>query len=506
LARGIRLRYTGLVAFVSQVFSVFASLAFLVFLTRSVTVVDFGVWGYIMLIISFVFFPNNIASYWIPRYIARGVNVSKTGLAINLIMSLFGLAIFLVISPYLAKKVNTDLLYFMVASSIIPFMYLSSSLQSIAQGCAPQTVGYGNIASETARVILGFITMIRMKAGLYGAFISVAISQLVFAIFLLASLRNHVTEGNVDFGTARKWSKMGWIPIYSNLAATLIGADAFIVTLLASSTQPIAFWNAALAIAGVVGYSTQLSFALYPKLLSGGDARDVETSFKLVLMFAVPSAVGALILAEPLLKVLGYKFVEAATILRLSTLTALLGCIIGVLGSVIIGTEKVDIEDASFKKLLRSRLFLLPTLSYVQALIYLPALSIASAIIINLSLKPIYINVPLACTLIGLFSTIPIFIYEYRLAKRILPFQFPVKSLAKYCLASIVLGVFMLFYPKNVVETIASVFVGGLAYFLVLFIIDRDARQLTNSIISKIKTSLRRGNVQSGAQMKSARK
>jgi hypothetical protein len=148
-------------------------------------------------------------------------------------------------------------------------------------------------------------------------------------------------------------------------------------------------------------------------------------------------------------------------------------------------------EDASFKKLLKSRLFLLPTLSYVQALIYLPALSIASVIIINLSLNPIYINVPVACSLIGLFSTIPIFAYEYRLAKKILPFQFPVKSLAKYGLASIVLaGVIMLLYPKGTVETITTVLLGALAYFLVLFIIDRDARQLLNSIISEFKSKV----------------
>jgi hypothetical protein len=407
-------------------------------------------------------------------------------------MSLLGLAIFLLISPYLAKKVNTDPVYFMVASSIIPFMYLSFSLQAIAGGCAPQNIGYGYIASESTRVILGFITIVHMKAGLYGAFISVAIAQLVWAIFLLVSLRGHVTQGNIDLGIARKWSKMAWIPIYSGLAGTLLSADAFIVTLLTSSTKSISFWNAASAIVAVVGYSTQLSFALYPKLLSGGDARDVETSFKLVLMFAVPSAIGAFILAEPLLGVLGYKFVGAAIILRASILPVFLGCLMGILGSVIIGTEKVDIEeDVSFKKLLKSRLFLLPILSYAQALIYLPALCVASVVIINLSLEPIYINVPLACTLIGLFAVIPIFIYEYRWAKRVLPFKFPVKSLAKYGLASIALGgVIMLFYPKGAVETIASVFLGGLTYFLVLFIIDRDARQLMKSIISEFKSKV----------------
>jgi len=163
----------------------------------------------------------------------------------------------------------------------------------------------------------------------------------------------------------------------------------------------------------------------------------------------------------------------------------------GILDSVIIGTEKVDTEDASFKGLLKSRLFLLPTLSYIRAFVYLPTICIVSAIIINLSLEPVYLNLPLACTLIGLFSLIPIFAYEYVLAKKILPFHFPARSLAKYSLASVALaGVTILFHPKTAVQTITSVFLGAFAYFSVLFIIDKDTRQLINSITSVFKSKV----------------
>jgi len=489
LARRIRLRYTGLIVFASKIFSVFTGLAFLFFLTRNVTLTDFGIWALVMVVVSYIIFPHSVVNYWVTRYVARGIKVAKTGLAMNLVISLLGFAVSLLVSPYIAKMVNADPAYFMVGSLIIPAWYLVLSLEAIAGGCIPHIVGYGFVAFEITKVILGLITIVYMKTGLYGAFFSIVIAFLVQAAFLLTNLRGHVTDGTINLNSAKKWFEMGWIPFYASLAPFLLSLDVLIVTLFAFSSLPISLWRAALTFTTIVSYSTELASALYPKLLSGGSEQDVETSFKLVLMFVIPSATGALILAEPLLRIFKWEFVEAAIILRVNVLTVVLTCVLGILNSVIIGTEKVDIEeDASFKKLLKSRLFLLPTLSYVRVFMYLPAICVVSAIIVNSSIEPVYLNLPLACTLIGLFSLIPIFVYEYMLAKKSLPFHFPVKSLAKYTLASVALaGITILFHPKTAVQTITSVFLGAFAYFSVLFIIDKDTRQLINSIMSTFK-------------------
>jgi len=488
LARRIRLRYTGLVAFASKISSIFTGLAFLFFLTRNVTLESFGVWALVMVVVSYIIFPVSVTNYWVTRYVARGFKAAKTGLAINIALSLLGFVVSLLISPYIAKAVNADPAYFMVGSLIVPAWYLVLSLEAVARGCVPHVIGYGFVISEITKVVLGLIMIVYMKTGLYGAFVSLVIAFLVQAAFLVASLRGYVTEGNIDLNAAKKWLKMVWVPFYENLASLLLGLDVLIVTLLTFSSLPISLWRATLTFTTIVSYSTELASALYPKLLSGGSEQDVETSLKLVLMFAIPAAIGALILAEPLLRIFKREFVEAAIILRVNVLTVLLTCVLGILNSVIIGTEKVDTEDATFKKLLKSRLFLLPTLSYVRALMYLPAICVISAFIVNLSLEPVYLNLPLACSWIGLFSLIPVFAYEYMLAKKILPFHFPVKSLAKYSLASVVLaGVTILFHSRTAVQTMTSIFLGAFAYFSVLFIIDRDTRQLIASIISTFK-------------------
>ena len=206
-------------------------------------------------------------------------------------------------------------------------------------------------------------------------------------------------------------------------------------------------------------------------------------------MIAVPSAIGAILLAEPLLWILGYQYKLAANILRISTLSVLLVALGNIWNSVIIGTEKVDTKEMSFKKLLGSRLFLLPTLTYTKVFIYLPLVCIVTIAIVNTHIEPVYLNVAFACNVLSLLTLIPIFIYTYKLARRILPFKFPLKSLAKYVLASMALLVIIIpFYPIGFARTIASIAISAFAYFLILYVIDKDARDLASQVIAAFKT------------------
>lgn len=490
MARKIRLRYTGLVAFASRVFSILTGLAFVTIVTRNLPLTGFGVWQYISLLISYVIFPSSILNYWVTRDVARGFKVAKINLTMNLAFSLLGFVIFFPISPYVAKTVNADPAYFMIGSLMIPTMYMVSSLEAIAAGCIPHITSYGFVAFEITKVIFGFITILYMKLGLYGAIITILVAYLTQTIFLFVNLRSYIGEGSVNWNAAKKWLRMGWIPLYSSLGGVLAGLDVFIITLLTFSSEPLAFLRASGFISMVISYSGVLASALYPRLLAGGSEKDVETSFKLVLMFAVPSAVGAILLAEPLLHIFNPEYVVAATILRVSTLNIFLGCIGTILNSVVIGTEKVDVEDASFGKLIRSRLFLLPSLYYIYVSIYLPIVYVVTALIINLRIEPVYLNVGVAINLVGLLVSASILAYTYRIAKRTLPFKLPVKSLTKYVLASIAMvSIIIPFYPQKFVQTMTSVTIGAIAYFLVLIGIDKDARDLIRQILSTFKTA-----------------
>ena len=489
LAKKIRLRYTGLVMFTSRVISLLTGLAFVTMVARNVSLIEYGAWQYVSLLVSYFLFPNCIINYWVTRQIARQLKVAKTSLTMNLVFSLMGCLVLLSVSPYAAKTVNSDPLLFMIGSVTLLAMYSVASLEAVAQGSIPQINAYGFLVLQAMKVILGVVMILYMKTGIYGAFVSVLAANIAEAIFLFANLRSYVTKANLDWSTAKNWLRTSWIPLYSGLAPILISLDALIVTLLTSSTEPIALWKAALMISQVVGYSSLLTYALYPKLLAGGTEKDVETSLKLVLMFAVPSAIGAVLLAEPLIQIFKSEFIIASNILRISVITTFLACIGGILETIIVGTEKIDTKDASFKKLLKSRLFLLPTLNYAKLLMYLPIICVTTIAIINLQAEPVYLNIALACNIIALVAYVPIIAYMYILAQKILPFHFPMASLGKHLLASVaIVAIATTLYPRGAIQTITLVAISALAYFLILYAIDKDTRDLVSQVISTLKT------------------
>jgi O-antigen/teichoic acid export membrane protein len=487
LGANVRLRYTGLITFLSRIISVFTGFVFITLVTRNLTLDDFGAWQYILLLTSYMTFPQSVVNYWITRYIARELKAAKTGLILSLVFSLIGLGVFLLISPPAADSVNISLNYFLIASFVIPILGTETSLEAIAHGCAPQLAGYGFLIFEITKVISGFITIFYLRTGLFGAIVSLLFSYIAQTMFLFVSLRSHII-GDFDGNMAKKWMKIGWIPLYGGAASFLASLDALIVILLISSSEPMAFWRAASTITGIVGYSSLLASALYPKLLAGGDKRDVETSLNLVLMFAIPSLIGALILAEPLLRILRYEYDVAANILRINALLVFLGSLTTVLNSIVTGTEKADVEETSFRRLLKSRLFLLPTISYVYLAFYLPLVYIITLMLKNTAIESLYVNIPLILNIVAFLFYIPVFIYSYRLAHRVLPFKFPVKHTGKYILASTILAaILILFYPHSTIETVLMVLLSAIIYCGVLFVIDEETRDLAKRIFTSFR-------------------
>ncbi|MEM1574679.1 MAG: hypothetical protein QXF09_00190 [Nitrososphaerota archaeon] len=488
MARKIRLRYTGLIAFSSRIFSIFTGLIFITTVTRNVPVYDFGIWQYISQLISYFLFPLCIISYWSTRYIARNIKVGKTSLLLTSLFSMIAFIFFLIISPYVAKGVNADIAFFILGSLILVFLSLINGLESIAHGYKPHVPSYGFIIFEIIKVILGIITVFYMRTGLYGALTSLLIAYVAQSIFLLIVLKDEI-HGNFNLEITKKWFKMGWVPFYNNFSGFLTSLDILIVTLLTSSSEPIAFWKAATTVAIVIGYSNSLALALYPKLLSGGSGKDIENSFKLVLMFSIPLTIGAIILAEPLLRILRSEYVLAANILRICSISFLIGSLRSIIDSVIVGTESIDInENITFKKLLRSKLFLLPSLTYISNIFYLPLTYFITNYLLRDNSQQSFINIPLYINVVGLIINIAIFIYTFNLSKKIISYNFPIKNVLRYIFSVIIMSlIIILFYPKTFRETILLVGFGAMIYFSILLLIDEETRQLLKNSLKMLR-------------------
>jgi hypothetical protein len=155
------------------------------------------------------------------------------------------------------------------------------------------------------------------------------------------------------------------------------------------------------------------------------------------------------------------------------------------------GKEGFDAEGKiSIRKLVRSKIFKIFTLSYIQAAIALPLVYIvlthfrvAGSVDAALYVIAILIGVHLS-TFLGL--------YAFMHRSVCLPVAW--KNISKYILAAGIMGVVMLFLlpiTTTLVSTIAKAIIGFTIYVGVLLVIDVQARKLLGLIQEEIKVTLR---------------
>jgi len=482
----VRLRYSGLVLFSSRAFSMVMGLLFTVMVTRRLSVDEFGIWQYISALLGYFIMPSSIVSFWLTRDMARGSKVARVGILTNLMFSFITVGFFAMASYPLSNGIGANVLYFLLCSLQLPEIYLINTLESIANATKPEIFGYSAMTYEASKVLVALIFVVILRTGLTGSIISVIIAYLAQMLMMGLALHRHI-DGELNKKAVKRWLSLFWIPTFNAAAGQLLLFDTIILVALTRSTLPVAMLKAAQVFGAAIVMSNVLAAPLYPKLLAGGTANDVDTAYKMVLMFAIPSTLGVVILSEPLLSILRVEYVQARLTLIVIALLSFINSISGVMDAIIAGTEKVDmVNGVSFKKFMHSRLSLLPSLTFIQGIIYLSLLILVTFTLNSLGFAP---NVIALCTaIISLIATTPIFIYKYRLAKGVVPFKFPIKAVYRYSLASITMCAALVLLcqyaviSSNISKVLSSLLpiigAASFTYFTTLFLIDGDFRRL----------------------------
>ena len=104
---------------------------------------------------------------------------------------------------------------------------------------------------------------------------------------------------------------------------------------------------------------------------------DVSMTLKLQTLVQVPLAIGAFMLAEPLLGILKADYVQVANVLRLLIIVAIFEGIENAVQNVLMGSEDSDrnINNLKFKILRKTWLFKLPLIDVFKSLFYVVGLA-----------------------------------------------------------------------------------------------------------------------------------
>ena len=481
----VRLQYAGLIVFASYILSVATTFAFVLMITRNVSIEEFGIWGNINDLSNYFILLSGIIPFWATRFVARDhTGSAKTGFIANILISVAATSIYLALIPIILSALQISSIYailYTIVSAQILELHIMSALEATLRAKQPQTIGYALLISEACKVVLGFTLILHLKLGLQGALYSIIISHAIRIAFYIKVTSKELTE-SVKWSYLKEWLKAAPINIY-DLVGNRIATFTIILLFAYGGELARAYHGAAASFTNIITYSSLLAFALYPRLLSRSSSEDVSISLRLVMMFVIPMTTGVIVLSDSYLTTLNVVYSEARPVLFLSAIGVLCLTSSQVFYTVVLGTERVDAKaKIAFRELAKSRLFLLFTLPYIQSAVTLPA---TFFVLTSIAKTPLEAATYLA--LITLVASSATLILRYLIARKCLVFNFPWNSVFKYILASAAMATVLLVipHPTRLSITVAFTLIGAAIYLAVLALIDKETKSLAKSILEE---------------------
>ncbi|MBI3840824.1 MAG: hypothetical protein HY297_02540 [Thaumarchaeota archaeon] len=493
MASQISLRKTGFVVFGSRLASVFTGLLFLIMVTRSLTPAAFGLWEFIYDLVAFASYPASVIGFWALRRVARGGQVAKTALLVSAGLSIGGGASFLVASALLHGNVGSDLSHFLVAAIMVPLSYWNTASISVAYGHRPTITGYALMISEVSKVLAAYFLLVVYSAGVDGVIVALEVAYFAQAATATYMCRS-ILKGKVDFAESRRWFVGSWVPLVNTLASLVLISDTFVAPFVFSGTTVVGYYQAAFSIANIVSYSSYLSIALYPLLLSGrrGDVTNLALDFS--LLFGLPMVTGAVVLAKPVLFLLKPAYASAEAGLVILSFSALFLSLSFVLDSTLLGLESADAVEGGTKTRFRGTAFaFVPAVNLLYAAGYIGSTYLVLVFTASLPVSEIV----KAWAGVQLLATVSMVAVKARKARSIKALALP-RSLPRYIVAAALmggsafgLGSLLLDYGSSSIDfagrLVATVLLSGGVYFAAVYALDERFRTLTNKVVSAIR-------------------
>lgn len=484
----IRLQYSGFVIFATKLLSVATGLIFQFMIARSTTGSEYDLWFNMNDMLGYFTLLAGVLPFWVMRFVARDKEgAARTGLLANLTISVIATFIYLSVISLIITTLGISgnyLFFYFIASIQILELYSIGLLEACLHATIPQAIGYGLILQQFCRVVLGYVLIIEFRQPLIGAVLSTIVAFTI-QIAYYSKLLVEELKKRIKWEYVKEWLKGSVANIY-NVVGNQIAALIFIILFAYGGEGARGRYGAATQIANVITYSSFLAYALYPKLLAERRREDITTSLKMVLMFALPMAAGAIALSDSYITILRTEFPDAAPVLVVLAIDALFSTVSGLFNAVLFGVETVD-KDAkiSFKELAKSRLFITFSFPYLHSAITLPI----TFNVLTSYTKDQPLQSALSVSIINSSAHFAMFILLYVLIRKMVKLDIPWKNIAKYIFASAVMAtiLFVIPHPTRISLTLATTAVGGIIYLALLMAIDKEARTLPRSIWQEIK-------------------
>ena len=494
---GIRVTYTGLISFIGGILSIIFGVIFTLIITRTLTPEEYGTWGLINALIFYVCMINPIVSYWSTRDTARNIESGKTAVLSSMLLSICSVSVYIIISYLMGFYTSEEQNTLLFAAILIPPMALNGILTAINLGWKPQAISYGTISFGISQIPLALFFIYFLDLGITGIILSLVIANLV-SITVLSYYAKEKIKNHFKKSVLKKWLRLSWLPLYPGLAILVAGFDISIFTIVTSSVVGIAFWSAAVVLPSMISHTALISRAVYPKLLEEKTREFVNENLTHLFYFGILLTALVITFARPGLYALNPIYEIGVPVVIIMAVEMFLTVLTNVFLLSLAGIEKVDKnENSTFKDYLKSKLFVPQTIRLIQTTIYVLILTVGLLILVGYDSSNQELLIFWAS--IALITQIPLVCILYFLLKKNITIKLNVSSITKFLLTAI--GVFtftyilinqFLTYSTDIFSFIPAVLVyaalGVGMYIMITYLIDRNTRNLVQSIIKEIKT------------------
>ena len=493
----IRVTYTGLISLIGGIISVLTGTIFTLIITRTVTPEEYGTWGLILGLITYVSLIGPIVSYWSTRDIARNIESGKTAILSSIFLSIGAVSIYILISYLMGNYTNVEKNVLLFAAILIPAMFINGILSAINLGWKPHAISYGTLAYGISSIPLILFLVYYLDLGVTGIIISVFLANIISIIILFFYAKEKITnQFNKIF--LKKWLKLSWIPIYPGAAVLIAGFDISIFTIITGSVVGLAFWTAAMVLPSMISHTGLISRAIYPKLLEEKTKEFMSENLALVFYFGILLISLVITFARPGLYALNPIYEIAFPVAIILSFEIFLSVFTNIFLLSLAGIERVDkFENSSFKDYIKSKLFFPQTIRLIQTSIYILILSVGLLILVGYGSSDQ--ELLLFWASIALVTQIPLVGILYYFVRKNITIKIEISRITKFLLTAIgafgltyVLTNEFLIYSPDIISFIPNVLMFGAfgvsLYIIITYLIDNKIRKLVNAIIHEIKT------------------
>jgi len=350
----VRVRYSVIVNYISQLYRLFVSFMFVVLVTRKLSVFDYGVLNTVQGINGVLVAFYGLWSYWVVRYYARGRrDLVSSAYGMMLVYAPVAFIIMVSLGLLYSSAINIPLSVFVWGALIVVSTSVLAYLRSLASGSKPFIIGKTVIVGETTRLVFAYIAVVLLRMSVDGVLLSILIMVVVEIVVYLLMFNYYgveVPRPRFNKSLQLRLLKNSYIPLTNILSTMLSQVERPLLTAVTRSTYATAYLGVSYIPRSVVLQGSQaFTSGLGAQLLRKPSRADIEDVLRINFIVNVFLTILLVVMAKPLISLFNPQYMVVWPLFVLFTLESFIISLYSLFSTVAVSVEAKDMYEYGLK-------------------------------------------------------------------------------------------------------------------------------------------------------------